>query len=96
MTSQKLYAILRKAGHGAAKWSTSGMVRGWGEWSPGVKIERNSDTYKIWFDVTYKTAISDHNGARAKNVMREYIVPALNAAGVTGEWTNEYTYRVAA
>lgn len=38
MTRQKLYATLRKAGYTAAKFTRSGQVRGWGEWSSGVQV----------------------------------------------------------
>lgn len=94
MTSQKLYAILRKAGHGAAKWHASRQARGWGEWLPGVQITRDSDTYVRWLDVTYQTSVSDYDRSNARNVMQYYIVPALTAAGVIGTWVDEETYRV--
>lgn len=38
ITRQKLYSILRKAGYQSAKFTRSGMVRGWGSWSAGVQV----------------------------------------------------------
>lgn len=95
MTSQKLYAILRKAGHRAAKWQPSYMVRGWGEYSPGVKVKKDSDTYKLWFNVTYESGHGAHAIERSRNAVQSYIVPALTAAGVQGKLTDDgLTFRV--
>lgn len=90
MTPQKIYAVLRKAGHSAAKWHSSRMVRGWGDWSPGVHIEKGQDVLLV----TYKVYGSGGEG-RIKNVMEHYIVPALNAADINGRWTEDgLTYLV--
>lgn len=92
MTPQKIYAVLRKAGHQAAKWHVSSMVRGWGDWSPGVRVERGVDL----LSVTYKVYGSGGE-ARIRNVMEHYIVPALNAADIRGDWSEDrLTYTVRA
>ncbi len=92
LTAQKIYAVLRKAGHTAAKWESSGMVRGWGDWSPGVRVVRDSDTYKIWFSVSYKVS-GAHATERSLNVMQNYIIPVLKAAGLDGaEFDNGLIY----
>lgn len=36
--------ILTKAGMRKAVWNASGMVRGWGEYSPGIKSEQDMKT----------------------------------------------------
>lgn len=90
MTAQKIYAVLRKAGHAAAKWEASGMVRGWGEWRAGVRVQKDSDT----FNITYKVSRGAESEARAHNMMHTSIVPALEAAGVKGEWQDHVTWRV--
>jgi hypothetical protein len=91
MTLQKIYAVLRKAGHQAAKWHSSGMVRGWGDWSPGVRVERGDGLLLV----TYK--VYGSGGAeRIRNTMESYIVPALNADGIHGDWSEDrlvYTVR---
>jgi len=89
VTTQRLYAILRKAGFTAAKWEASGQVRGWGDWSPGVKCQQRQG-----LTVTYKV-YGSHGEERIRNVMEHYVVPALNKAGITGEWEEDgLTYRV--
>jgi hypothetical protein len=39
MSTAKVRAVLKKAGLIAAKYHRSGMVKGWGDWSPGYKVE---------------------------------------------------------
>lgn len=39
LTTQKVCAVLRKAGIPVAVWNRSGMVRGWGSWSSGVRAQ---------------------------------------------------------
>jgi hypothetical protein len=38
ISRQKVSAAMRKANLRAAKWNRSGMVRGWGSWSSGVRV----------------------------------------------------------
>lgn len=95
MTAQKIYAVLRKAGHQAAKWQSSSMVRGWGEYSNGVRVIKDSDTYKVWFKVSYNVRRSGTHTEQSRNVMANYIIPALNAAGITGALSEDgLTYRI--
>jgi hypothetical protein len=89
MTQQKLYAILRKAGYRAAKWEASGMVRGWGEYSTGPRITKRDNVLRV----TYETGRTRGDSAAA-NAMKHYIVPALEAAGVKGEWVDQICYDI--
>jgi hypothetical protein len=38
VSRQKVSAAMRKAGLKAAVYNRSGMVRGWGDWSSGVRV----------------------------------------------------------
>lgn len=84
LTLQKVYAELRKAGHGAAKWEPSRMVRGWGDWSPGVRVTRGGGT----LIVSYETGHRGTNGQSA-NAMEHYVAPALQAAGIEGQLSDD-------
>ncbi len=93
MTRQKIYAILRKDGHKAAKWEASPAVRGWGEYSTGPRVyARTGDTIAV----TYECGHSRGALECESNAMHNYIVPALEAAGVKGEWVDERTWQVSA
>lgn len=39
VTTQKVHALLRKAGQSISKWHRSGQIRGWGHWSSGAAVE---------------------------------------------------------
>jgi len=82
MTSQRLYAILRKAGYKRAKRYSRASSRPPDNWSPGVHIKRDSDTNVIWFDVTYKVYGSGEEHRR--RTMKDHIIPALQTAGIQG------------
>lgn len=91
ITVQRVYAILRKAGHTVAKWHASGQVRGWGDWSPGVKVQQRQS-----LTVTYKVYGSGGE-ERIRNVMENYIVPTLKNAGIGGTLSEDgQTYTVRA
>lgn len=40
LSTSKVSATLRRAHYRAAKWIPSGQVRGWGQWSPGFKLQK--------------------------------------------------------
>jgi hypothetical protein len=39
LTTQRVVAILRKAGHSIGKWLASGQIRGWGDYSAGALVK---------------------------------------------------------
>src|SRR5688572_17811563 len=41
-TTQKVTAVLRKAGGTFAQEHKSGMIRGWSDWSEGYKVRKHS------------------------------------------------------
>jgi hypothetical protein len=84
VTQQKVYSELRKAGHTAAKWEPSRMVRGWGDWTPGVRVVKRVDRLLVSYE-------AGHNGARSAeaNVMEHYIAPTLRAAGIEGQLSDD-------
>lgn len=93
MTSQRLYAILRRAGIKSAKRYSRSSSRPSDNWSPGVYIKRDSDAHVIWFDVSYKVYGSGEEHKR--RVMKDRIIPALQAAGIQGTVSADgLTFRV--
>lgn len=92
ITSQKLYAILRKAGYRAAKWETSGMVRGWGEYSTGPRVYARDNSGSLY--VTYESGHRRDAAVREHDAMHNFIVPVLEAAGIQGEWVEHTIWRV--
>lgn len=93
MTTRRLYAILRKAGIRSAKWYPSGRVRGSGHWNPGVHVRRDSDTHKIWFNVSYQAY--GEGGAERKREQMARIISALQAGGIQGMVSDDgLTFRV--
>jgi hypothetical protein len=79
---QKVSAAMRKAGIKAAHREASGMVRGWGTWSSGVRV------YKAYND---RVGVYWQDGHWAKNSPEQdaanlaKITEALDAAGLTWE-----------
>lgn len=76
---QRVSGALRKAGVRAAKWNPSGMVRGWGDWSPGVRTQREHDgAIEVYF--VYQRYANASDERRAGDLaMAE---AALSAAGI--------------
>lgn len=89
ITRQKLYSILRKAGHQAAKWHASG--RRAGDWSPGVRVD--STQSGVAWDVSYKSYGSISTERHKEHMTR--IIAALTAEGIEGSLVDlGQTYRV--
>lgn len=81
ITSQKIYAILRKAG-----W------RGRNSSSRWPVVSRDSDTYRIWYTITYQS----YEGTRNLPLdQRQYatreMAKALSAAGITPQLFDDDT-----
>lgn len=83
---QKISAVLRKAGLSAAKWHASGMVRGWGDWTPGASV-RALDGDQI--SVFYRTG--RWSKAEAEISGFERICRALEDAGIPYEIRHQRT-----
>ena len=80
ITRQKLYSILRKSGYSAAKFSRSGMVRGWGSWSAGVQV---LPVGMQGIDWKIEYLFGDRRGSDADRVQKlQAIQKVLIAAGV--------------
>lgn len=82
ISTQKIVAILRKAGFDAAKWQASSMIRGWGDWSFGYKVHSNNGIY-----ISHK---QPHRMAQesAKVDIEKHLVEyqaALDNAGIVSE-----------
>jgi len=45
---QKVNGAIRKAGLQKARWNRSGLVRGWGDWQSGVRVERSPNQLQIY------------------------------------------------
>ncbi len=94
LTSQKLHSTLKKAGLKPGRFVRSGMIRGYGEWTPGYRIvEKKSENpnwsaYRAWsgpqlvgsgvFVVTH----SDHT-------LTQKIITALESAGLPCRTIND-------
>lgn len=90
ITRQKLYSILRKAGETTAQFHSTN-VRGWGSWSPGVRVETARGG--VGWDVSYKSYGSISTERYQEHMTR--IVAALTAEGVEGSLVDDgQTYRV--
>lgn len=89
LTPQKLYALFRKHGYTAAKWDASGMVRGWGDWTSGVKINKDSDTNKLWFVVTYYRSSRSQYDTQLRKETIQRLAKILSDANIAyAEWDN--------
>lgn len=49
-TTQKVVAVLRKAGLPIAKYEASHMIRGWGDWTPGYQVRKYGDAIRVNHD----------------------------------------------
>ena len=49
VSRQKVSAAFRRSGIRAAKWEASGMVRGWGDWSSGVRVVQDGDKVRAYW-----------------------------------------------
>lgn len=67
-TTQKVVAVLRKAGLPIAKYEASRTIRGWGEWTPGCRVRKVGNVIRV-----------DLARAAHESVARD----ALRAAGLT-------------
>lgn len=96
ITSQRIYAALRSAGYPSAKFRKFSPRRGvGGDWSPGVRVRKDSDTYTRWFDVEwYIPGFVTYKRDMCQRKLVE-IVAALQAVGIVGELSADgLTYRV--
>jgi hypothetical protein len=51
LTKRTIQNILRKAGHTKSEYHRSGMVRGWGEWTEGYKVEESDGQFRVSYNV---------------------------------------------
>ena len=81
VSSQKLYAILRKAGFRAAKYNRSQMIKGWGNWSSGVQVVKDDrDRWEVSYNFGSSPRDSIEPSRRAARLQE--VQQALVAAGV--------------
>lgn len=80
VSRQKVSAAMRKAGLQAAKWNASGMVRGWGHWSSGVRVQEYAGEIRVrWQTGRWISA------QKAEETNLPKIAAALVAAGISFE-----------
>lgn len=87
LTIQKVSAAMRKAGLRAAKWNASGQIRGWGDWTSGVRVSGHGDHIRVHYQ-RGRWSKPTPEGEQAK---ADEIAAALDAAGITYKRT-EYGY----
>lgn len=87
LTVQKVSAAMRKAGLSAARWNASGMVRGWGDWTSGVRVTSHRAGAEI--RVCYQRGNWARPTAEQEATKANEIAAALDAAGIAYERTGD-------
>jgi hypothetical protein len=80
VSRQKVSAAMRKAGLQAAKWNASAMVRGWGDWSSGVRVQEIGGEVHVYWQTGRWSSTQ-----KADEINLPKIAAALEAAGIEFE-----------
>lgn len=80
LSTSKVAATLRRAGYHAAKWITSGQVRGWGQWSPGFKIQKLPEGIRVTHKQSLHAKQDDTLGRYAHALSHYYNLTTTNDA----------------
>lgn len=78
ITRQAVSGAIRKAKLSVAKWEASGMVRGWGEWSGGCRVQQIGKEIRVFHQ--YGRWAKPSDALEAENA--RLIAAALDASGI--------------